>query len=116
LKLLLRYLHPNLQRQKISYCIFIAEQFHDGRFNKKGFYVGTHRYKLLHFGTFLRDSDEFPYGDSWTKLERVNRPMSHFTVSFRFEARTPPGPGVLGVLRNRINVRRHMKTRVRVSL
>ena len=37
LKLLLRYLHPNLQRQKISYCIFIAEQFHDGRFNKKGF-------------------------------------------------------------------------------
>ena len=37
LKLLLRYLHPNLQRQQISYCIFIAEQFHDGRFNKKGF-------------------------------------------------------------------------------
>ena len=39
LKLLLRYLHPNLQRQKISYCIFIAEQFHDGRFNKEGFHL-----------------------------------------------------------------------------
>ena len=34
LKRLLYYLHPFLQRQQIGYCIFVAEQYHDGRFNK----------------------------------------------------------------------------------
>ena len=34
LKRLLFYLHPFLRRQKIAYCIVVAEQFHDGRFNK----------------------------------------------------------------------------------
>ncbi|CAG5078078.1 Oidioi.mRNA.OKI2018_I69.PAR.g8893.t1.cds [Oikopleura dioica] len=34
LKRLLYYLHPFLRRQKISYCIIVAEQYHDGRFNK----------------------------------------------------------------------------------
>ena len=34
LKRLLYYLHPFLRRQKIAYCIFVAEQFHEGRFNK----------------------------------------------------------------------------------
>ncbi|XP_078490775.1 uncharacterized protein LOC100181252 [Ciona intestinalis] len=34
LKTLLFYLHPMLQRQKISYCIFVAEQFDNGQFNK----------------------------------------------------------------------------------
>ena len=38
LKRLLFYLHPFLQRQKIAYCIVVAEQFHDGRFNKGTFY------------------------------------------------------------------------------
>jgi hypothetical protein len=34
LKRLLYYLHPFLRRQQIAYCIFVAEQFHEGRFNK----------------------------------------------------------------------------------
>ena len=37
LKRLLFYLHPFLRRQKISYCIVVAEQYHDGRFNKVSF-------------------------------------------------------------------------------
>nr|XP_018668614.2 uncharacterized protein LOC100179116 isoform X1 [Ciona intestinalis] len=31
---LLHHLHPILQRQKIMYCVFLAEQFDDGSFNK----------------------------------------------------------------------------------
>ena len=31
---MLFYLHPMLQRQEIHYCIFVVEQFDDGRFNK----------------------------------------------------------------------------------
>jgi len=31
---MLSYLHPMLQRQEISYCVFVVEQFDDGRFNK----------------------------------------------------------------------------------
>ncbi|CAF2631097.1 unnamed protein product [Rotaria sp. Silwood2] len=34
LKILLRHLHPFLQRQKRSYRIFVVEQFGNGTFNK----------------------------------------------------------------------------------
>ena len=34
LKRLLYYGHPFWRRQKIAYCVIVAEQFHDGRFNK----------------------------------------------------------------------------------
>jgi len=34
LLMLTKHLHPILQRQKVMYCIFVAEQFDDGSFNK----------------------------------------------------------------------------------
>nr|CAB3224889.1 beta-1,4-galactosyltransferase 2-like [Phallusia mammillata] len=34
LKTLLYYLHPILKRQKTKYCIYVAEQFDNGQFNK----------------------------------------------------------------------------------
>ena len=49
LKRLLFYLHPFLQRQKIAYCIVVAEQFHDGRFNKGKLFIRSHTYTFWIF-------------------------------------------------------------------
>ena len=64
---LLSYLHPQLQRQGIHYCVFVVEQFDDGRFNK-GLVMNSGFLEILnsfgHFDCFIfHDVDMVPEDD-----------------------------------------------------
>jgi hypothetical protein len=66
LKRLLYYLHPFLRRQQIAYCIVVAEQFHDGRFNK-GILMNAAFTELMKIDNFncviFHDVDMLPEDD-----------------------------------------------------
>lgn len=66
MKRLLYYLHPFLRRQQISYCIVVAEQYHDGRFNK-GILMNSAFNELMKMDNFncviFHDVDMLPEDD-----------------------------------------------------
>lgn len=63
---LMSYLHPNLQRQGIHYCVFVIEQVDDGRFNK-GLIMNAGFLEIMKTGHFdcivFHDVDMVPEDD-----------------------------------------------------